>query len=161
MQHTEPFFIFLRTHRLFFMCHINFLFCLYLRITLYPHSIHLIFKYTIFRYDYMRKFSKEISKIRRTSPIRWIISYVGLCIVSLIPISLYILSPHLGIWNFKTVIFAVTIGEIIIEVSFAGYMIPIITSAMIGASGGFLLWCWYSRGRCMRNQKPNVLQLYS
>lgn len=103
----------------------------------------------------------EITRKSRTSPMRKFISYMILGIFTFIPLGIYYLLNYYGLLEYEMIIFEFYIGNLLIEVSFAQHMIPLVASVMIGVCGSFILWCYYTRTRCLEEQMPNSTLLSS
>lgn len=103
----------------------------------------------------------KLTEEKRTSVLRRMLAYILMFFISSIPLGAYYILSHYGLLQFEAKIVEFQLGQLMIEITFVEYMIPMVLSTMIGVSGSFLIWCYYTRTRCMRKQVPNVLQSYN
>jgi hypothetical protein len=73
----------------------------------------------------------------------------------MLPLSLYYLPFAEEFLSIKIYLFDIPLGAATISLSFDMYLFPTVLSSMIGAGGGFILWCYYTRTRCMDEQVPS------
>jgi hypothetical protein len=90
----------------------------------------------------------------RESTLRQVFSYLLLGICTFSPLLLgYI--PVVGeLFRSTVALLEFSLAGAQITVYFDARLIPLFLSSAIGAGGGFLIWCYYTRTRCLEEQVP-------
>jgi hypothetical protein len=92
----------------------------------------------------------------RKSVLRRMLSYIILGIVTSIPLVLYYIPATQHLLAVEIPLMQFQIGSADVDIYLDMYLFPTILSTILGAGGGFILWCYYYRTRCLEEQVPSA-----
>lgn len=95
----------------------------------------------------------------RTSMGRKIFSYIILGLISVLPLALYYLPSVCAYLEVDIILLNITIDKVNLKLSIDLYLLPAVLSTIIGGGGGFIMWCYYTRTRCLDEQVPSATLL--
>ncbi len=105
--------------------------------------------------------NNEESKSVKLSLPRYFLSYMLIGVITLLPLSLYYIPGIKKLFTVEIELFSIQIGTIRIAPIFGSSLIPTILSTIIGITSGFIMWCYYTRTRCLAEQVPGSVLLDS
>jgi len=102
---------------------------------------------------------KSYVKDTRRSFSRRMISYVVLGIITILPLGMYYLPSAADFLAIKISLFNWSLNGVTVGFFLDMYLFPTVLSSIVGAGGGFVLWCYYTRARCLDDQLPSGVLL--
>lgn len=101
---------------------------------------------------------KSVKHVKVSLP-RYFLSYLLIGVITLLPLTLYYI-PGIKSWfTVEMELFSIQIGTMRIAPVFDTSLIPTVLSTIIGITSGFIMWCYYTRTRCLAEQVPGSVLL--